>query len=134
MSTIKAILIGLIMWILGVGVFTMSTLFPILEDATLQSNIVLSLAIIPIAWFGARFLYRGNGIKFHSFQLSSILFLLFILLDAVITVPVFIIPAGGTYTSFFGGYSFWLIGIILFTVIHVYWYLRIKANPQNSLR
>lgn len=130
MSTIRAIILGIIMWLLGVGVFTLSSLIPILNNPAFQSNLFLSIAIIPIAWFGARYFYRSSRVKFHSIHLSSILLILFILLDALITVPLFILPTGGSYTSFFGDSTFWLIALELFLVIYSYWYFKVQDKSQ----
>ena len=51
-----------------------------------------------------------------------------IVLDAIITVPVFIMPNGGNYLSFFGDPGFWLIGFEYVAVVAAYW--KIKVAKQ----
>ncbi len=102
-----SIVCALLVWILGVSFYLLSFYLPILEDPDLQSTMVLALAIIPSACLGTYLFYTRSYIK------PSVLAILFImvavLLDAMITVPVFIIPNGGSYSRFFGDPMFYMI-------------------------
>jgi len=62
-------------------------------------------------------------------MLGVAMFLVAGLLDALITVPVFIIPAGGTYASFFGDPGFWLIGLLY--IITVAGYARYRQRKAE---
>ena len=53
-----------------------------------------------------------------------------IVLDALITVPVFIIPHGGNHLSFFGDPGFWLIGFEYVTVVAAYWKFKVTKEVQ----
>jgi hypothetical protein len=90
-----------------------------MDDPDLQANLVLMVAIIPAACLGAHLYYR-RGLKTNGFVLGFVMFSGAIFLDAVITVPVFIIPNGGNHLSFFGDPGFWFIGIEYMTVVGAY--------------
>lgn len=120
MHTKRAITSGLIIWILGVASFIASFFIPIMGDPELQANIVLMIAIIPCTILGARFYYK-KGHTTHGLKLGVFLFLIAIVLDAIITVPVFIMPEGGNHLEFFTEPGFWLIGVEYVGTVFVYW-------------
>ena len=49
------------------------------------------------------------------------MFLVIMTLDAIITVPFFIMPYGGDYISFFADPGFWLLGVEIVSVVAAYW-------------
>jgi len=104
-------------WILGVSFYLLSFYAPILENPELQSNIVLALGIIPSACLGTYLFYT------KSFMRPSVLALAFVViattLDALITVPAFVIPGGGSYSEFFADPMFYVI-IVEFYLIVLY--------------
>ncbi len=114
---------SLITYLIGIAAFISSYYLPFLENAELQANIVLTIFIIPASIIGARF-YLANA-KGPSFLIGAIMFALTIIWDASITVPLFIIPAGGNHLSFFSDPGFWFIGGLY--VLSVGLYARIKA-------
>lgn len=123
------VLSALVVYVLGILAFVGSYFVPIMEDPDLQANIVLIVAIIPAAYFGA-FLYYRRGNSTHGFVLGSVLFSSAIVLDATITVPVFIIPNGGNHLTFFGDPGFWLIGFVYVAVVAAYWKLKMVKQAQ----
>lgn len=124
-----AILSALVVYLFGILAFVGSYFIPIMEDPDLQANIVLMAAIIPAAYFGA-YLYYRRGNSTHGFVLGSVLFSSAIVLDAIITVPVFIIPNGGNHLTFFGELGFWLIGFVYMAVVAAYWKLKVVKQAQ----
>ena len=126
MSTVKAILIGILIWTLGASFYTISYFFPLLENIEFQANLVLALALIPIACLGAKIYYK-KGSKMHGIKFGLIVLFTSILLDALITVPYFIIPYGGSYLAFFGGLSFWIIAVEYLLIVFLYWNLKVKT-------
>lgn len=119
----SAVLSTIIIYVLGVSAFVGSHFVPIMSDAARQANWVLMVAIIPAALFGAQ-LYYKKGHDTNGFLLGACFFLLTIILDALITVPLFVIPAGGDYISFFSDPGFWLIGLEYVVVVAAYWWIR----------
>lgn len=131
MATIKAVILGTCMWALGVGFYTLSYYIPFLDDLELQANLALALAIVPIAWVGAHFFYRWAP-EVDGLKLSAIIILTAIFWDSVITVPLLIIPQGGSYGSFFLALGFWCIALEYALVIWSYWKFRIKTKHTQT--
>ena len=95
----------------------------------MQANLVLAIAIIPAAMLGARFYYR-RGLTTNGFVLGTSMFLIAMVLDALITVPVFIIPAGGDYITFFTDPGFWMIGLEYVLAVAAYWRMTKAFNNK----
>lgn len=125
MNIKRAILSALIVWVLGVSAYTASFFFDLMENPELQANLVLTIALIPIVFFGARFYYK-TGHRTNGFKLGAVMFLIAMALDAMITVPVFIIPEGGNHLTFFTDPGFWLIAVEYIMVVVLYWRLRVR--------
>lgn len=110
-----SIVCGMLVWILGVSFYLLSFYASILENPELQSNIVLALGIIPSAYLGTYLFYTKSYIK------PSVLGLTFVivatLLDVIITVPVFIIPNGGSYSEFFRDPMFYTIVVEFYFIV-----------------
>lgn len=118
-------------YLIGILVFIGSFYVTIMEDPELQANLALMVAILPAAYFGA-FLYYRRGHQTHGFVLGLALFASAIVLDAIITIPVFIMPYGGTHASFFGDPGFWLIGFEYVAAVVAYWQFRVvKSHYQQ---
>ena len=131
MKTMRAIITGIIIWILGVSAFIVSFYIPVLEDLELQSNLALALSIAPLAWLGAKNYYSKYP-STSGYYLGLIMVAVAIVLDALITVPFLVVPAGGSYVDFFGSSSFWLIALEYFLVVMLYWYYKAKPIAQKS--
>ncbi|GAB5408324.1 MAG: hypothetical protein BalsKO_06890 [Balneolaceae bacterium] len=109
----------MIIWTLGVSAYVGSYFVTILNNPALQANLVLLIALIPSAMVGANFYYR-KATAYNGWLLGMVMFGFTILLDAAITVPVFIIPEGGNHITFFSDPGFWLIGVVYVSVIGIY--------------
>lgn len=119
----------LVVYLLGIFAFVGSYFVPVMEDPDLQANIVLMIAIIPAAYIGV-YLYYRKGNSTHGLVLGSAMFSSAIVLDAIITVPVFIIPHGGNHLSFFGDPGFWLIGFEYVAVVAAYWKFKVAKHAE----
>ena len=102
-----------------------------MEDPEFQANLVLTLAVIPITIFGANFYYK-KGNKTNGFKLGILMFSIAMTLDALITVPLFILPEGGSHFTFFTDPGFWLIAVEYILVVGLYWRFRVSRQilPQ----
>jgi uncharacterized RDD family membrane protein YckC len=130
MKTIRAILIGIVIWFLAVSAFTLSFFIPWLDDVELQANLFVGLALIPLSWYGAKFYFLAEQ-KTPGLKVGLLLLLTGVILDATITVPFLVIPAGGSFYQFFTDLSFWIIGAEYLIVVGLYY--RIKVRPQFQL-
>jgi len=126
----RAIISAAIVWAIGVTAYILSYFVEILENPELQANIVLTLALIPAVILGAKYYYK-NGAETHGFKLGVFMFLVTICFDALITVPLFIIPAGGSHLSFFGDAWFWFIGLEYIVVVGIYATVGIKILDES---
>ncbi len=128
---------SIVVYLIGIMAYIGSFFVPIMEDPDYQANLVLMLAIIPAAILGARLYYR-KGHDTHGILLGVVMFLGAMILDAVITVPVFIIPHGGNHLTFFADPGFWLIAVEYVAIVAAYRALekyrliRKKTKPAAS--
>ncbi len=133
MKTIRAIVIGIVIWILAVSCYTLSFGFQILEDANQQANMVLFAVVIPLVWLGS-YVYYNKGSEVHGYFVGQVFLLVAAFLDAIITVPLFIIPNGGSHYTFFTDLGFWSIAFELVAVSVLYYYIMIypKVKTLNA--
>jgi len=131
MKTKRAIFIGIVIWIIAILFYLTSYYVPILENADTQSNIVLFVIVMPLVWFGASYYYKKDS-KTHGFFVGQTMLLTAVALDALITVPVFIIPNGGNHYSFFTSLGFWIIAFEFLIVSTLYWYIRIYPHKISQ--
>ncbi len=126
----RAILSAAMVWGIGVTAYILSYFVEFLENPELQANIVLILVLIPGVILGAKYYYK-NGADTHGFKLGVFMFLVTICFDALITVPLFIIPAGGSHFSFFGDTWFWFIGLEYILMLGIYATVRMKILDER---
>ena len=132
MKTVRALAIGFLVWILGVSAFTAIYELPLMENRYLQANVGLALVVPPLVWLGAK-LYYEKVKSTHGLKLGLLMLLASAALDALVTVPMLIIPFGGSYASFFGSLDFWLIAVEFVVVAVLYWYVNVRPKQIESL-
>lgn len=110
-----SVICGMLVWILGVSFYLLSFYLPIIENPELQSNIVLALGILPSACLGTYLFYTKSYLKPSTLGLTFVI--IATLLDVIITVPVFIIPNGGSYSEFFGTPLFYTIIVEFYFIV-----------------
>ena len=123
-----SIVCAIIVWVIAVGFYLTSYYFPILENPEQQANIVLALAIIPSACLGAFLFYKKGKLK--PALLALTFDVIATLLDALITVPAFVLPSGGTYSEFFSDIMFYIIAIEFFLTV-VYFGNHLSKNNNK---
>ena len=126
----SAAISAVLAYVLGVAAFISSFFVSILSDPELQANLVLMFAIIPAAAFGAHIYYR-KGHQTHGLVLGMAMFFGTMILDALITVPIFIMPNGGNHIDFFTDPGFWLIGLEYVAVVAIYWHFAKSTKSQS---
>ena len=130
MKTIRAILIGTGVWCIAVALYTLSYRFPILKDPNQQANLVLFTAVMPLVWLGSH-LYYKRGATIQGYYLGLVFLLVAALLDALITVPLFIIPNGGSHYTFFADLGFWMIALEMLATAVLYYYINIYPKSKS---
>lgn len=126
----RAILTGIGIWALAVSSYTLSFQFQILEDPEQQANMVLFITVMPLVWLGS-FIYYKKERKTHGFLVGQVFLLVAAFLDAIITVPLFVVPHGGNHYTFFTDLGFWVIAFELVGVAVLYYYIRVYPNTKT---
>jgi hypothetical protein len=129
----NAVIAAIVVWLLAVIAFVASWSFPVMPDPDQQANWVLSIAIVPAALIGAHIYYR-KGHKTNGFVLGVLMFLVAMMLDAAITVPLLIMPYGGDHVTFFTDLGFWLIAAEYVVVVALYWKLGGAVHSMRSIK
>lgn len=129
MKTKRAILAGIAIWVVAILFYSISYAIPILENAETQANLVLFVTVMPLVWLGSAYYYR-KGDQTHGYVVGQTMLLTAVALDALITVPFFIIPNGGSHYSFFTSLGFWIIALEFLAVAALYRYARVY--PQRT--
>jgi len=125
MKVVRAILTGIITWVLIFLSFTVMNLIPEIKDSELQKTLILYVLLIPIVLFGVKFYYK-KGSKTKGVWLGLVVATTGLTLDAIITVPAVIIPHGGDYISFFFDPLLWGITAEFILITYIYWKIKVK--------
>ena len=133
MKTIRAILLGVGIWFIAVTFYAISYHVPFLENLDQQANIVLFIIVMPLVWLGCYYYYKQDKTT-HGYKIGQVMLLTAVILDASITVPVFVIPNGGSHYSFFTSINFWIIALEFIATAVLYWYTVIypKTLTENT--
>jgi len=127
MKTTRAILLGIAIWIIAILFYSISYAIPIFENPDTQANVVLFIVIMPLVWFACSIYYKLDN-KTHGLKVGQTMLLTAAALDALITVPFFVIPNGGNYYSFFTSIGFWIIAFEFLLITSLYWYVRVYSK------
>ena len=123
MKTLRAILLGVLLWVLifvEISITMVGLKFP---DMTVW--VIHYLFLIPFGILCARLYYKSRD-KINGFLLGIVLLVVGAILDLIITVPFFIIPQGGSYATFFLSSSMWISFVEVIAVVGIYDLLRRK--------
>nr|WP_223826610.1 DUF5367 family protein [Flagellimonas sp. S3867] len=102
-----------------------------MEDLEKQANIVLFIAVMPLVWLGCHYYYKKDKTT-HGFKVGQIMLLTSAALDAIITVPAFVLPNGGSHFSFFTSAGFWVIAFEFIVVAVLYWYIKVFSKHTKK--
>ena len=127
MKTTRAILLGIAIWIIAILFYSISYAIPILENPDTQANVVLFVVVMPLVWYACLIYYKKDN-KTHGLKVGQALLLTAVALDALITVPFFVMPNGGNHYSFFTSIGFWIIAFEFLLVASLYWYARVYSK------
>ena len=114
-NQLLSIITAIIVWLLGVSFYLASFQFSILKNVGVQANIILALGIIPSVYLGTYLFYKKASLKPSYLALTYIG--IAAILDALITVPLFVIPAGGSHLEFFSNPIFYLIVVEMYVLV-----------------
>jgi len=89
--------------------------------------------VIPLVWFGTGHYYK-RGCTTPGFKVGTTFFLVAAVWDALVTVPFWVVPNGGSYAEFYLDPSFWLIGLLFIGIAMMYGYFHTNISTQKRLR
>lgn len=126
MKTGRAILSGVLIWILVFTLFGVLDVIPATRDAVWLQGVVACTLVIPIALLGAAFYYK-NGSRSNGLAVGLVMVTTALMLDAIITVPFFEMPYNRRgHEQFFTHPLLWII--VLEDVLVVYFYQGLKVK------
>ncbi len=131
MKPFRAILAGIIVWIFIFITFSIMSSIPIIKDSEIQQNLIIYILLFPYVLFGIRFYYKKEQ-QTNGFIIGLIMAFTSIILDALITVPLVIIPHGGSYASFFSSPFLGVTFILFLGIVFFYWKLKVLPNNKHA--
>ena len=133
MKILRAVLSGGIIWALIFALWSVMIFTPGLKDLEALQYAFHYILLIPIVIVGASYYYK-SGSKVNGLILGLVMLATGIVLDAIITVPLFTSPQGVGYVKYFLS-PLMLVGFAEFVVIaYIYWLKKInsKTNIPDS--
>jgi hypothetical protein len=125
MKTGRAILSGILIWILVVILFGVLEIIPATKKSQLLQVVIVCVSIIPFAWLGAGIYYK-NGDRSNGLPVGLVMVVTALLLDVLITVPLIEQPYHGTdHIQFFTNPLLWIIAAEDVLVIWLYYRMKI---------
>lgn len=125
MNKLRAVLSGIISWALIFASFAIMSFVPGLKDSETYQHIVLCIVLIPIVIVGARYYYK-KGDKTNGLITGLVMVLSGLIMDALVVVPLVVIPQGGSYTEFFSRPFEWIVVMAYVLIVYVYYRMKIK--------
>lgn len=127
MKITRAILTGVIIWILIFISFTLMSFIPNLKDELTLQNSIIYILLIPITYIGVRF-YCKKEQTTSGLKIGLITIITSLILDALITVPLVIIPNGGSYTSFYSDPFLIFMVTEILILFFLFWKFKFQKN------
>lgn len=128
---IRSIMSGGIVWGLIFSLFLILSLIPVVKDSLTVQEATVTVLVIPFSLLAALFYYK-KGASSNGLVVGIIMAMTALSLDSVITVPLLIIPANGSYVTFYSDPFLWILVAENFLVIILYW--RLKVLPARAGR
>lgn len=113
MKTLRAIVLGILLWIFIFVEISITMIGLKLNETTIW--IIHFILLIPFAILCAWLYYKSKD-RLNGFALGLIFLIIGIILDMIITVPMFIMPQGGNYATYFTN-IYMIVGFIELVVV-----------------
>ena len=133
MTLFRNITAGAILWSLIFLSFTIMEFIPTLKEATELQNGIILLLLVPFLLLSLKYFYRRED-RSHGLRFGLVTIITSLSLDALITVPLVIMPKGGSYRTFFTDPGLVVMGMVIFLVSFLYWRFRIKEKQTINDR
>lgn len=121
----RAISIGALLWLIIFIEWSIIVMTPVLKDLKFWQYVIHFFILIPIVCFGASYYYKNKN-NTNGFLLGLVMMLTAAILDAVITVPLLVIPQGGSYIDFFFSVHGVFFSLEFIAISGIFWCKKIK--------
>ena len=132
MKTLRAITAGALVWAMVFALFTVMSFIPVIKDSELQQNMMVYIFLIPFAAIGSVMYYKKGLKTTNGIIIGIIMAITGLVLDAAITVPFVIEPAGGSYVSFFLSPLLAITVVEFITVVYFHWKIKILPSTEEK--
>ena len=112
----RAVLAGVVAWALVFAVWSIMMFVPGLQDVVFLQWVIHYILLFFIVQTSVSLYQKGKKGKVDGWSLGLVMLLTGIVLDAIITMPLFVAPQGMAYADFFLN-PFMLLGYIVFVVL-----------------
>lgn len=129
MNISRAVLAGIMTWVLTFGSFAVMSFIPIIKDSELCQSLIVYLLLVPIVILGVRY-YYNKGERTNGLIVGLIMVAIGLILDTLITIPFVMVPLGGSYASFFSRIFLWILVFEYVLVAFLYWKLKISISSN----
>jgi len=120
MKLVRAILMGVLLWILIFVEWSIMIFAPVLKDLGKAQWLVHYIVLIPIAILCSWLYYKSKD-KLNGFTLGAIFLIVGNILDLIITAPLFT-----GYVAYYSNTLLWLAFLELLVITGVYWIIAVK--------
>ncbi len=131
MNYFRAIFSGIIVWVCVALTFMSLGYIPGIKDSLQQQSIIAGILMPFYAMLGAMIYYQ-KGNSDHGLKVGLAISATALLLDVLITVPLFEIPNGGSYWIFFTSPLLWMLVTINITTLFIYWRQRVRTRRNTN--
>lgn len=129
MDIVRAVKSGALVWLLVFITFSVASFLPVIKGSETLQNLFVCLLLPAYSFLSARYYYKKEQTT-NGLIIGLVMVVTILPLDAFITVPLEIIPKGGSYFTFFTSLIFW--GLISIHMISTFLYWKIKVCPSVS--
>lgn len=131
MKTSRLLFTGLLMWLSIFTVFTALVMLPVTKNSLSLQNTLLVVFVAPIV-LACTAIYYKTGANAHGIIVGFLFTAISLCLDALITLPLIIIPSGGSYQAFYSSTILWVVVVESITLVFLYW--KFQVNTSFSKR
>jgi len=127
MIKMRPLLAGTIVWSLIFSSFLLMSILPEFQESKNLQNITILILIVPFVILANRFYYRDNN-QLNGFYLGFLIIICCLVLDALITLPLVILPEGGSYSEFYTDPGLIIMGAEILLVSYFYFFFRYRKS------
>ena len=128
MKSTRLILSGVLLWLFVFSIFAALSFVPVIQNSEALQGVIIGLCLIPFSFFITTFYFKKDN-KTNGMPIAIILVCIALVMDVLITVPLFEIPYNGRgYVAFFTNPLLWILVVENIIIIYLTWRLRVRSS------